>query len=101
MASYVDLNLLKAHVYADDMTADDLLLDSYLSAAEEAVMTSTRRTADDLLEQGGGSLPLMLQQAVLLLAGMWYMQREAVASTSLTAVPYGIESLIRPFRALV
>lgn len=101
MATYVDLDLLKAHVYADDITADDELLDTYLSAAEQAVITSTRRTAEDLLEQGDGSLPLALRQAVLLLAGMWYMQREAISTTSANAIPYGIEFLVRPYRRLV
>lgn len=99
--AYTELALLKKHVRADEFSSDDELLQNYLDAAEEWVISATNRTADELLELGGGSsLPLSLQQAVLLLAGHWYNQREAVGGTTMQEVPFGMDALIKPYRKL-
>ena len=99
--SAVDIALLKQHVRADDFGGDDLYLDHLLSAAEEYVTTATARTLDELKELGGGELPPTLVQAVLLIAGHWYNQREAVSSTQMTEVPYTLQALVKPYRKLV
>ena len=49
---------------------------------------------------GGGKLPTMLQQAVLLIAGHWYNQREAVSGVQMAEVPYTLQALIKPYRKL-
>ena len=43
----------------------------------------------------------MLQQAVLLIAGHWYNQREAVSGVQMAEVPYTMQALIKPYRKLV
>lgn len=97
----VDLELLKKHVRADDFNDDDEYLAHLLEAAEQYVCSATNRTAEELLEMGGGgSMPSMLQTAVLLLAGHWYNQREAVSGVQMTEVPYTLNALIKPFRKL-
>lgn len=96
----VDLELLKKHVRADDFADDDDYLAHLLDAAEQYVCTATNREAAELLEMGGGELPTMLQQAVLLIAGHWYNQREAVSGVQMAEVPYTLQALIKPYRKL-
>ena len=96
----VDLELLKKHVRADDFADDDDYLAHLLDAAEQYVCTATNREAAELLEMGGGKLPTMLQQEVLLIAGHWYNQREAVSGVQMAEVPYTLQALIKPYRKL-
>lgn len=95
----VDIALLKQHVRADDFSADDTYLAHLLEAAEAYVCNATNRTSDELVE--GGKLPATLQQAVLMIAGHWYNQREAVSSVQMSEVPYTLQALIKPYRKLV
>ena len=96
----VDLELLKKHVRADDFADDDDYLAHLLDAAEQYVCTATNREAAELLEMGAGTLPTMLQQAVLLIAGHCYNQREAVSGVQMAEVPYTLQALIKPYRKL-
>lgn len=95
------LELLKKHVRADDFSSDDEYLTQLLNAAEEYVVMATNRTTGELLEMGGGeALPVSLQQAVLLIAGHWYNQREAVSGVQMAEVPYTLQALVKPYRKL-
>ena len=95
------LELLKKHVRADDFSGDDDYLAQFLNAAEEFVVMATNRTTEELLEMGGGeALPVSLQQAVLLIAGHWYNQREAVSGVQMAEVPYTLQALVKPYRKL-
>lgn len=97
----VTLALFKKHVRADEFSDDDDLLQHYLSAAEAAVIRETHRTETELTEIGGGeSVPAPIQQAVLMLAGNWYNQRESVSVAQMHEVPYSIQALIKPYRKL-
>ena len=100
MAS-VDIALLKQHVRADDFSEDDQYLQHLLEAAEQYVCDATNRTTDELLKLGGEALPVALQQAVLMIAGHWYNQREAVSGVQMAEVPYTLQALIKPYRKLV
>ena len=96
------LALLKKQVRADDFCQDDAYLQHLLDAAEEAVITATNRTGEELREMGEeGHLPKMLQQAVLMLAAHWYNQRESVAAVAMHEVPDSVQALVKPFRKLV
>lgn len=96
----VDFALFKAHVCADDLSADDALLAEYLAAATAKVVQDTCRTEAELLAEGDGKLPAPLKQAVLLLGGHWYNQREAVAGVQMHSVPLAYDALVRPYRRL-
>ncbi len=96
----VSLKLFKKHVYADDFTEDDDLLQAYLDAAEAYVITATHRTFDELVEMGGGDFPAQLTQAVILLAADSYNNRENSQSVQLHEVPYGASAMIKQFRKL-
>lgn len=95
----VDIALLKQHVRADDFSDDDTFLAFLLEAAETYVCDATNRTSDELL--AAGKLPVTLQQAVLMIAGHWYNQREAVSGVQMSEVPYTLQALIKPYRKLV
>ena len=98
----VDISLLKQHVKADDFCDDDLYLAHLLDAAEQYVTEATNRSSDELLAMGDGEhLPATLQQAILLIAGHWYNQREAVSGVQMAEVPYTLQALIKPYRKLV
>ena len=96
----VNLALFKKHVRADDFTDDDELMQHYVDAAEAHVIQATNRTADELQQLGSGEYPAQLKQAVLLLAGHWYNQRESVAGVQMHEVPDALQALIKPFRKL-
>lgn len=96
----VNLELLKKHVRADDFSDDDDYLAHLLMTAQETVISSTARTEQELCALNGGTFPLMLDQAILLVAGHWYNQREAVASVNMQEVPYTLQALVKPFRKL-
>ena len=97
----LDLELLKKHVRSDEYSEDDDYLQHLLDAAVEYVRTSTNRTEEELKELGGGEdWPKPLQQAVLLTAGHWYNQREAVSGVQMAEVPYTFQALVKPFRKL-
>lgn len=97
----VDLALLKKHVRADDFSDDDEYLTHLLTAAEQHVCRATNRSTEELLQMGDGFFPAELQQAVLLIAGHWYNQREAVSGVQMAEVPYTLQALIKPYRKLV
>lgn len=96
----VDIALLKQHVRADDFSGDDMYLTHLLDAAEAYVCDATHRTPVELVQEDG-TLPATLQQAVLLIAGHWYNQREAVSGVQMAEVPYTLQALIKPYRKLV
>lgn len=96
----MSLALFKKHVRADDFTDDDELMQHYVDAAEAHVIQATNRTADELQQLGSGEYPAQLKQAVLLLAGHWYNQRESVAGVQMHEVPDALQALIKPFRKL-
>lgn len=96
----VPLSLVKQAVRADDFDLDDTLLTHYRDAALETVIGRTNRDARELLELGGGELPLRLKQAVLLLVGHWYNQREEATMGQMSSIPMGFEALVRPFQKL-
>jgi uncharacterized phage protein (predicted DNA packaging) len=97
----VDIALLKSHVRADEFSDDDQYLAHLLEAAEQYVCKATNRTSAELVEMGDGELPIMLKQAVLMIAGHWYNQREAVSGVQMAEVPYTLQALIKPYRRLV
>lgn len=97
----VDFSLLKKHLRADDYDGDDDYIRYLSEVAEEHICRATQRTAEDLIDLGGGEWPKPLQHAAMLLVGHWHNQREAVAGTQMTSVPHGYLSLIKPYIKLV
>lgn len=99
--SVVSPELFKKHVRADDFADDDDYLEHLLETAEEAVVTATNRSRQELEELGDGKFPKPLVHAVMLLAGHWYNQRESVSTVQMHEVPDALQALIKPYRRLV
>lgn len=99
--SVVSLALFKKHVRADDFADDDVYLEHLLAVAEEAVITATARTEQELIDGNDGKFPVPLTHAMMMLAGHWYNQRESVSSVQMHEVPDTLQSLIKPYRKLV
>lgn len=96
----LNVEILKKHVRADDFSEDDAYLEMLLQAATEAVVNETNRSIEELTEMGGGTLPAPVVHAVLLLAGHFYNQREAVSGVQMHEVPCGVKSLVLPYTRL-
>lgn len=101
----VPLEALRAHLHADDLAGvDDAAIESYYRAARSYVIRLTQRSEADLVEMSDtlsdSGLPLELEQAVFMLVGHWYNQRETAAGVQMRDVPHGTMALIRPFRKL-
>lgn len=96
----VSLSLFKQHVRADDFAADDEYLRHLLETASIAVVRSTERTEEELIEMGGGNMPKPIVQAVMMLAAHWYNQRESVSMTQMYQVPDSLSALVKPYQKL-
>ena len=78
-----------------DFDQDDTLLASLGEAAEEETVRITGRTAEELLEAGGGRWPAPLRQAMLIRVAQFYSAPEG------TEKPNALfESLIRAYQKL-
>ena len=97
----VDLELFKKHVRADDFDDDDDYLDHLLEAATVAIVTATNRTEEELREMGGGTMPVPIIHAVMMLAAHWYNVRESVSMGQMHQVPDTMQALVKPYRRLV
>lgn len=74
---YISLDLAKKHLNVEDTFVED---DEYIlglcSVAESAVEVHCNRSLEELAERNGGCLPSPLIQAMLLMIGDLYQERE-------------------------
>lgn len=96
---WVTLEYVKKHSRID-YSAEDELLDLYCQSAEETVLNIIGRTYDEVVEQYG-EMPKALVQAGLMLVDVSYLQRSPVSVTSMYAVPYTFDFLVKPYMRLV
>lgn len=108
----LDLSIIKPHVRLEvEDTEEDVLLETYATAAQRLVENQTGRTlyatAGEIPVDGGGAptddsalvLDDDLTTAMLLLIGHWFENREAVVIGSTPAeLPMAVEALIAPYR---
>ena len=83
-----------------DFEEDDAQILKYGAAAERWVENRLNRTFDDVVEERG-FFPEDLEMAILMIAAHWYRVREAVSSTAQSRVPFGVESLITPYKKII
>lgn len=94
MPTYLTLTMAKQHLLVDaDMTEDDDYITQLCDVAEAAVEQHLDRPLA-ILEDTTGSLPTPIVQAMLLMVGNLYANREPVAMTSANKIPYTLEYLI-------
>ncbi len=73
------------------------LLQAIGDTAERMVFDLLDRTADDLLEQEGGTLPGPVHHAMVMLATHLYEHRAPLTTGSIAAVPYTIDAMLKPY----
>lgn len=92
--------LVRKYVRLDSGSEDGDTLADIQESAEAFVVGATQRGADELLEEGGGTLPPMLRQAVYMLVDDWYNKRSATTLQQAHEVPFGVWTLIKQYRKL-
>lgn len=94
---YITLAQAKAHCNIESSyTGDDDYLTSLIEVAVEVVAKDTCETLTDLEVEG--VLPSPLRQAMLLLIGNYYANREPVAFAASSKVPLSYDHLISLYR---
>ncbi|MTC72297.1 head-tail connector protein [Providencia sp. wls1914] len=103
----LSLEVVKSHCNIDpEFTDDDKILTIYIGSAIKYVENYTRRTLYENESSEGyqdDSDPLLLsddvKNAMLLLIGQWYENREATNIGNITsALPFATEALLQPYR---
>lgn len=95
---YIQLYQVKKHLNIDEDFRDD---DEYLMSLVEVAEKVVERNIDTKLRQledGDGFIPSPLIQAMLLLIGNFYANRESVAFASSSQVPLSYNYLIDLYR---
>lgn len=93
---YVNLQQLKKHLNIDSSFHED---DEYLCDLEQVAEHCVERHIDDKFEDiikssGRNTLPPPLVQAILILTGNLYANRESIAFSSHTELPYSLTYLL-------
>ena len=94
---YLDLSTIKQHLYIDHNDEDRYLCDLE-SVAEDAVKTDLNLNSLSELEDETGMLPASVIQAMLLLIGTLYANRESVTYGTPHTVPHSYEYLLALYR---
>ncbi len=98
-ASYVDKagttqNIAGARLLMGDVSAEVVLPAGSYSALRDGALTVAVEAGYATPED----VPQSLKQAMLLLIGAWYNQREAVSERVTNEVPFAVEALCMPYR---
>jgi len=92
------LELFKKHVRAEEISDDDDYMMHLLEASEANIFNKINRKKADVVVNG--ELPKPIVQAILMLAGSWYMQRESISDKQMYEVPDSVSALLKPYTAL-
>lgn len=90
---YLSINDVKRHLIIDH-NEDDLLLADLITVAEDAVKRDLNLYSLKDIEDCNGMLPASVLQAMLLLIGTLYANRESVTYGTPHTVPHSYEFLI-------
>ena len=94
---YLDLSTIKQHLYIDH-NDDDRYLCDLESVAEDAVRADLNLDSLEEIEDETGMLPASVIQAMLLLVGTLYANRESVSYGSPVKVPHTYDYLLSLYR---
>ena len=95
---YITLELAKKHLnLEEDFHDDDEYIMMLIDASEEAVRVHVNEDLDSIAEKNGGCIPTPLFQAMLLMVGNLYQNREIVG-TKTVALPFAYQYLIDLYR---
>lgn len=95
---YIQLDLAKKHLnIEEDFTEDDEYILSLIEVAESAVRVHVNEDFASIAEKNGGCLPPPILQAVLLMVGNMYQNREPIGTKG-QALPFNYQYLIDLYR---
>lgn len=94
---YLSVADVKRHLIIDH-TDDDLYLADLITVAEDAVKRDLNLFSLKDIEDCNGMLPATVMQAMLLLIGTLYANRESVSYGNPTVVPHSYNYLIDLYR---
>lgn len=96
---YLKLYQVKKHLNIDDdFTEDDEYLVDLIHVAEAVIQKHIDDNLKEVAEANGGELPSPLAQAMLLLIGDLYANRESVAYTSVSELPLSYKYLLSLYK---
>lgn len=95
---YLTLDLIKKQLNITDFDDDNSYLETLGGAVENAVEIHIDDSLERLAEKNNGTLPLALQQAMLLLLGTYYANREHIAFSNNFEVGNSYTYLLDLFR---
>ena len=101
---YVDTDGVLQTLATDQYVSDSVTLPGRIYPAYNVTWPSIRCEPHAVRVQyvaGYSAIPQVFKQAILLLVGHWYENREAVAPGALNKIPMGAESLLWTKRLLV
>lgn len=94
---YVTIEEIKQHLYID-FEADDAMLADMIQASEEIIEKYLNTTFDTLLNENG-TLPFPIKQAIKIMVGNLYTNRESVSFNAYPSkIPYSYEYLLQPYK---
>lgn len=94
----ITLELAKQHLnLEEDYVDDDKYIETLIEVAEQAVEVHCNEKLEDIAGEEG-NIPKPLLQAMLLMIGNLYQNREMVAPMKVTALPYNYEYLINLYK---
>ena len=94
---YITKELAKKHLQIDDdYTDDDEYLVLLIEAAEDAVSKHLDIPLKNLLQMG--VLPSTIIQAILLLIGNFYSNREPITFGTVVKIPYTVDYLLNLYK---
>lgn len=95
---YIELDTAKKHLNIEpDFTEDDEYILGLIDMAEASVRVHVNEDFDTLAEENGGCLPAPLFQAMLLMIGNMYQNREPLGIKN-QALPFNYQYLIDLYR---
>lgn len=94
----ITLELAKQHLNLEpDYVDDNKYIETLIEVAEQAVEVHVNEKLEDIADKEG-QIPKPLLQAILLMVGNLYQNREMVAPMKVTALPYNYEYLINLYK---
>lgn len=94
---YVTIEEIKQHLYIE-FEADDAMLADMIQASEDIIQKYLNTTFDTLLNENG-TLPFPIKQAIKIMVGNLYANRESVSFNAYPSkIPYSYEYLLQPYK---
>lgn len=94
---YISLDIAKQHLVVD-VNIDDAYISELINVAEDVVTKSLNINSLSEIETGG-LLPPAINQAILLLIGNFYANREPVGYSNLSKLPLSYHFLIDCYKS--